>query len=77
MELRIRFTAQRAINAYKLMLQDEHMDFSVNSDNTFFIHNVTSFFYDITDTYTVFCENSRSCEICACDIRVLEIKEGE
>lgn len=77
MELRIRFTSQSACNTYKLIMQDEHIQFNVNNDNTFFIHNVTSLFYDITEHYTVFCKDNKAFEISACDVRVLEIKEGE
>lgn len=78
MILRIRFTTQSACNTYALIMKDEHIEFFRRSDNNeFYIPNVTSLFYDITDCYTVFCKDNKSFEISACDIRVLEIKEGE
>ena len=78
MYLRISFVTQSACNTYALIMKDEHIEFFTRSDNNdFYVINVTSLFYDITEHYTVFCKDNKAFEISACDIRVLEIKEGE
>ena len=79
MILRISFKNDELVDKYVKLLASAIIDFDIITTHAIDIRHVLTIFYDITDVYTVFFKKCGhdGIEIPNCDIRTLQIKEGD